>query len=272
MATFCEGIVQEIERTECIGNSRKTINDNFSGLEAAGCVLEKRTTVIEDTYVKQLSAGNNIVLTPSSGTGSIVKISSLVNSPFFRATEQYPIYTSDQYLKVQAQYNQTYNPTASGRTITSRPTNIWRNLNTVEYTESGFASLSTVNGNHNSRYVSLVPGTYYIEAGAGLMQTEAHAVSLLKFTPGQTNYANIASGLIVYSEIASNYGSAVSHVCGKFTFTSTTGIVLWNAFNGGTVVTLGSLGFAHFGDQNQTWLSTYMPKMTTAWINITKLL
>ena len=40
MATFCDGIVQEIERTECIGNSLVKINSNFSGLESAGCDLE----------------------------------------------------------------------------------------------------------------------------------------------------------------------------------------------------------------------------------------
>jgi hypothetical protein len=40
MATFCEGIVQNIERTECIGNSLVKINSNFTGLETAGCDLE----------------------------------------------------------------------------------------------------------------------------------------------------------------------------------------------------------------------------------------
>ena len=275
MATFCEGVVQNIERTECIGNSLVKINSNFSGIEAAGCNLENRTTTIENTFIKQLSAGNNIALTPSSGLGNIVTVSSLMNNSFFRATEQYPVYTSDVNLRVQTQYDQAFNPTASGRSITANPTNIWRALNTVEYTENNFASLSTVNGNKNSTYVSLIPGTYYIEAGAGMMMTESHAVSLLKFTPGQTNYTPIANGLITYSEFASNYASVVSHLCGKFTFTSATGIILWNAFYGsygGNRAILGALGFAHNGDQNQSWLTTYLPKITTAWINIAKLL
>jgi hypothetical protein len=48
MATFCDGIVQEIERTECIGNSLVKINSNFSGLETAGCDLESRVAQIEE--------------------------------------------------------------------------------------------------------------------------------------------------------------------------------------------------------------------------------
>lgn len=46
MATFCEGIVQDIERTECIGNSLTKINSNFLGLETAGCDLENKTEFI----------------------------------------------------------------------------------------------------------------------------------------------------------------------------------------------------------------------------------
>ena len=40
MATFCDGIVQNIDRTECIGNSLVKINNNFTGLENAGCGLQ----------------------------------------------------------------------------------------------------------------------------------------------------------------------------------------------------------------------------------------
>ena len=55
MATFCDGIVQNIERTECIGNSLTKINSNFSGLETAGCELESEIVAL-NTEVGQLSS------------------------------------------------------------------------------------------------------------------------------------------------------------------------------------------------------------------------
>lgn len=100
MDNFCDGVVQNIERTECIGDSRQKINSNFLGLKEAGCALEERTTAvenrttavenrtttIENTYVKQLSAGNNITLTPSSGTGNLIKIDSFARPTYVNIT------------------------------------------------------------------------------------------------------------------------------------------------------------------------------------------
>jgi microcystin-dependent protein len=55
MATFCDGIVQNIERTECIGNSLVKINSNFLGLENAGCDLENLVTTIQTMFVGTIS-------------------------------------------------------------------------------------------------------------------------------------------------------------------------------------------------------------------------
>jgi len=55
MATFCDGIVQNIERTECIGNSLVKINSNFSGLETAGCDLENLVATIQTMFVGTIS-------------------------------------------------------------------------------------------------------------------------------------------------------------------------------------------------------------------------
>lgn len=66
--------VQNIERTECIGNSLVKINNNFKNLDLAICG-------IGSTYVNQLSAGNNIILTPSSGKGNLIRIDALSFRP-----------------------------------------------------------------------------------------------------------------------------------------------------------------------------------------------
>ena len=192
----------------------------------------------------------------------------------FRATESYPVTATDTELQVVTQYvNQTGNPTASGTSLGSGFTNIWRKLNTIEYNYNSFASIQTVGGSSNATYVQLSPGTYHIQAGASLQQTETHCVSLLKFTPGMTDYTSIANGSVSYSEKASQYASAISMVAGRFTFTQTTGIVLWNAFNGsnnGKIPFLGSMSFAHNGAPPD-WLKAYLPKIVTAWIDIQKI-
>ena len=63
MATFCDGIVQNIERTECIGNSLVKINSNFSGLETAGCDLETELAAVEAEVISLSSITNQITPT-----------------------------------------------------------------------------------------------------------------------------------------------------------------------------------------------------------------
>jgi hypothetical protein len=63
MATFCDGIVQNIERTECIGNSLVKINSNFSGLETAGCDLENELAAVEASVISLSSITNQITPT-----------------------------------------------------------------------------------------------------------------------------------------------------------------------------------------------------------------
>lgn len=67
MANFCDGIVQNIERTECIGNSLTKINSNFSELQEAGCNLQNDLTSLQDLTKTYITAGiNNIRLSLTS--------------------------------------------------------------------------------------------------------------------------------------------------------------------------------------------------------------
>ena len=106
MATFCDGIVQNIDRTECIGNSLVKINNNFTGLESAGCVLENTVdglstnlTTLSTNFVNLSSAvaaatlfvpvnlqtrsNQNVVLASQSWTG----VTSSANQPWWSGVQ-----------------------------------------------------------------------------------------------------------------------------------------------------------------------------------------
>ena len=77
MATFCDGIVQNIERTECIGNSLVKINNNFAGLESAGCDLETLVNTLEETL---LFLRGNVTSLSSNVTSLSSNLTSLSNT------------------------------------------------------------------------------------------------------------------------------------------------------------------------------------------------
>lgn len=216
-------LIAQISGSECIGDSRKKINDNFLNLETVVCILSNDPIIAGDTdsigltfdaesrqltgdlipgaihtqtQVYSLSGSDELLLwrdpITSDPTLNKITVENLRNSlnissqNYFRATETYPNNTTDTDMKVTSIYiNQVGNPTGATGELSSKNANIWRRLGNynIEHPAETFALVKKINDNDNGTYIELQPGVYDIHANAGLQKCETHVAALISFDP-----------------------------------------------------------------------------------------
>lgn len=289
-------IALKIDGGDCIGTSRTTINDNFAAIENLVCNLSTAPMQVTDsntidlTYttatrtltadvrpgvistqelVTEASVNDNFLLYQNS-SGSLKRIpAGYIANNFFRATESYSVLATN--LTVASIYvDQTGNPTANGTAITTNPTNIWRRLNTIDYSSGSFAALKQVGGSANGTYVELSAGLYDISAGANMHSVDTHCIALVQFTPGLTNYTTIATGTLASTDVdGATFDSVTSYTRGRFNFTTPVGIGLVNIYTGKYGKLNPTIGGKPFPTV-PAWMAPLLPAVDTAWIEITK--
>gem|GEM_PF-6918058 len=178
--------------------------------------------------------------------------------------------------------------------INAPVTSLFRQFNNVEYISTitgneGFATLNPGNTSGNFATVSLDPGTYQITAGGTLLQASTHCVGLVEVTNGVTPKI-IATGTICNSNNTSLGNSNTSTVTTRWTTTgyntTNASIGLLHAFtahsaNIGTAKAP-EYNYASLGRplqatpvtntlQYPSWISEYLPYVTTAWMDIEKI-
>jgi len=279
-----------------VGNANTATNANYASTAGSASSASSATTAGTASQANQLTTARNIALAGAvtgnadfSGAGNITINTSPgpgLTTNYFRATEVYASTRSNKDMSIRTLYAGSYTtninntPTAAGTTLDSRPTNVWRRLNTVEYSAS-FASINQFN-NAFGTYIEInQPGLYEIHAGGTLAGARNHCVLLLRFNPAVSapTYEPIATGTIMSNDPNGVENSSTSIVGGRFNFTGVTntgnrsGVALVHIYRNDEKVArdvlLGSESFP--SPWNSTWLTNMLPNVVTAWFEVKKI-
>ena len=85
--------------------------------------------------------------------------------------------------------------------------------------------------------------------------------------PLPLNVTTISTGSLAYSNSAVG-GSSTSYITARATFDRVTNIALMHAYDGGRAAILGARPYGSYSGSIPSWLKTYQPTTTTAWLNI----
>lgn len=256
-----------------------------SVLSAARAVLANQSTRLQTARRIELSGSiigaanfdgsSNITINTTKSVGA--------GSDYFHAQEQYNTTAANNAtaMGIRALYGSNtvtnFSPTANGTNLDSRPTNIWRKFNTI-ISNPGFASIKTYTTGPtvSGSYIEInQTGTYDIECEAGIGGSYIHNIVLVTFDPAfGAPYTTRSVGQIINNDPDLNESSNTSRLRCQVTFTEVPiGIaiihILYNYTSGSSSdVRIGGLNYPSTG--SPAWLTSLVPKVNTASIEITK--